>query len=290
MSAMGVMVAFYIYSDPFYAPPQVLLNLPPPPTPAQGLRVMTLNLAHGRATKFHQNLTRTPHIRTNLDAVAEMIRSAQVDIVALQELDAPSSWSGEFDHLQYLSQRTGLSHHFHGLHVQRDTPKLAYGTGILSRYPLHSLHSQAFDVNAFDTKGFVSVTASTPQGEIDLVSLHLDFKRDGERITQLDLLSESLRRQQSPRPLLVSGDFNTSLEDPSSPLHSFSRQHHLSHGDFPYAGTYPSHAPYKHIDYLLGSQDIHLLSQWVLPTSVSDHRAVVLDLSLHSQTPSEFLP
>jgi endonuclease/exonuclease/phosphatase family metal-dependent hydrolase len=273
---MGVLIAAYAIADPFYTTPEVDLDLPSPPP--EGLRAMTLNMAHGRATKFHQNLTRNDHIRMNLDAVAEMIRSSECDVVMLQELDAPSAWSGRFDHLRYLSNATGLEYSFHGLHVDRDRPKLAYGTGVLSRYPIVGGESHAFDMNALDTKGYVITTVETPREEVDIVSLHLDFKRDGERMAQLEALSDALIERASTRPIIVAGDFNSTLAGTSGPLHRFVERHHLTAGDHGLPGTYPSHSPTKHIDYLLVSEHFEVERQWVLPTSVSDHRAVVVDL------------
>ena len=48
---------------------------------ASGVRVLTLNVAHGRGTRFNQILTRTKHIRRNLDSIAKLIQASDADVV-----------------------------------------------------------------------------------------------------------------------------------------------------------------------------------------------------------------
>ncbi len=281
LGALGALFAAYSYVDPFYLPSAPVQVLPEPTH--SSLRVMTLNLAHGRSTSFHQALTRDRHIRTNLDAIGQLIRDSKVDVVTLQELDAASLWSGNFDHLAYLGQASGLEYSFHGLHVDRSIPKLAYGTGVLSRFPIIGGESETFSINMLDTKGFALVTLESPLGALDIVSVHLDFKRDSERSAQLELLSEAILRRQGPRSLVVAGDFNTSLQHPSSPLHAFVERHALQPGALDFPGTFPSHAPTRHIDYLFTGNGCSADSRWVLADRVSDHRAVIVDIRVDRQ-------
>lgn len=66
------------------------------------LRIMTLNLAHGRGTAGHQATLSREQIAANLQKVADLIRRHRPDVLALQEADDPSVWSGWFDHVQWL--------------------------------------------------------------------------------------------------------------------------------------------------------------------------------------------
>ena len=74
------------------------------------MKFVTLNLAHGRKDAWHQALLRRATIQANLNEVARILRQEEPDVVALQEADAPSLWSGRFDHIAYLSEKAGISY------------------------------------------------------------------------------------------------------------------------------------------------------------------------------------
>lgn len=267
----------YTHWDPFYGPAAVdgKVNVSPPNEPA--VRVMTLNLAHGRGTAFNQILTRTAHIRRNLDAVAKLIRASDADVVALQELDAPSSWSGGFDHLAYLAEKTGYPHRYHGLHIDRNWPNVAYGTGILSRHPISNGASQGFSQNRLDTKGFAYAVIKAPEFSFSLVSLHLDFKRNSERRAQLKLVSEFIEAQNSDLPVIVAGDFNSAMVDSNGILKGFVDRHELSTvgGSLP---TFPSTSPSRRLDDVFVCNRLEAMLKQALDIQVSDHLPLLLDV------------
>ncbi len=59
------------------------------------LSVLTLNLAHGRKDALNQLLQKTSTTRRNLEQIADFLSNSGADLVALQEADSPSRWSGE---------------------------------------------------------------------------------------------------------------------------------------------------------------------------------------------------
>src|SRR5262249_24095113 len=71
--------------------------------PALGvLRVMTLNLAHGRGLAPLQSRVLPARFFTdNLDVIAALIRRERPDLVALQEAELGSKWAGDFNHVRY---------------------------------------------------------------------------------------------------------------------------------------------------------------------------------------------
>ena len=58
------------------------------------VRVVTLNMAHGRKDGKNQMLLKGETIRGNLVELAALLDRAEADVIALQEADAESSWSG----------------------------------------------------------------------------------------------------------------------------------------------------------------------------------------------------
>ena len=71
---------------------------------AQPFRVMSLNLGHGRGEGVHQLLTSDVGIHDNLERVAGLLKREAPHVVALQEADGPSIWSGGFDHVATLAE------------------------------------------------------------------------------------------------------------------------------------------------------------------------------------------
>ena len=71
------------------------------------LHVATLNIAHGRGLEAEQLGHTKEFFEGNIDAVAAVIKRENPDVIALQEADAPSVWSGLFDHVARL--REGLA-------------------------------------------------------------------------------------------------------------------------------------------------------------------------------------
>ena len=81
------------------------------------LNVATLNIAHGRGTSYNQMLTSGKQIRANLDAIADVLNQQAVDVLALQEADRASRWSGRFDHVEYLARAADYTHAYAGVHA-----------------------------------------------------------------------------------------------------------------------------------------------------------------------------
>jgi len=88
------------------------------PINTETLTLVTLNLAHGRKDGLNQLLVPGTTIRDNLDDVAELLRKVDADVVALQEVDGPSAWSGNFDHVGYLANVAGYSSSVRSDHVK----------------------------------------------------------------------------------------------------------------------------------------------------------------------------
>jgi len=159
----------------------------------KSLVLMSLNIAHGRKNTFQQFLRRKKYIRRNLSDIASLIQRENPDIIALQEADATSIWSGHFDHVKYIAHKAGLEHIMQGGHVTRKF--INYGTAIISKTNLTKPRSFKFYKTIFRMpKGFVVCTVKCPkfQINIDVVSLHLDPFRKAVRMKQIKELVEIL--------------------------------------------------------------------------------------------------
>jgi len=227
---------------------------------------MTLNVAHGRGTALHQTGLQAAEFEANLEALARMLRRERPDVVALQEADGPSFWSGGFDHVGRLAALAGYPHRFRGRHVA--APQPSYGTALLATRPLANPVSHRFAPSLpTPLKGFVVATV----GDVDVVSVHLDFLREGVRRSQVAELVAALRSRD--RPLILLGDFNTEwgatlrhLADALG-LHAFA----------PEADDRDTFQD-RRLDWILISRELEFVRHAVVPDVLSDHRAVVADI------------
>jgi len=244
-----------------------------------GLRIMTLNIAHGRGDSFHQLLQRSATTVANLDAIAALLKDSGADVVALQEADGPSFWSGNFNHIDYLADNGSFSQSVHGVHV--DGLGLSYGTALIANLDLRDPQAITFDPALSPVpKGFVVSTISwpgSPDIEVDIVSVHLDFASRSNRKKQAMELIETLKDRK--RPVIIMGDFNAEWQK-NSTVQYISQELTLS--TFNPEGTdletFPAFG--ERLDWILVSPGISFRSYQVIPDTVSDHRGVIAELAL----------
>jgi endonuclease/exonuclease/phosphatase family metal-dependent hydrolase len=118
-----------------------------------------------------------------------------------------------------------------------------------------------------------------PAGEpliVDVVSVHLDYLSPSVREGQLRQLTGTLSQRSNPR--IVLGDFNSEWSAPDSMVRRLV-------GDAALQAFEPAaddHATYgdRRIDWILISPDFRFERYETLPDVVSDHRAVMADISL----------
>jgi endonuclease/exonuclease/phosphatase family metal-dependent hydrolase len=254
---------------------------------ASRLKVMTLNMAHGRGDSFHQLLQDTDTTLDNLDAITVMLNREQPDVVALQEADGPSFWSGGFNHVAYLADRSPFSWAVNGRQVEGIG--LAYGTALLSSIELRQPQSITFDPSlAMIRKGFVVSTIDwpgRPDVKVDVVSLHLDFSSEDTRRQQAGELITVMRDR--GRPMIVMGDFNTDWRPEDSTVRLITNELDVNAYSPGVEGleTFPLNG--KRLDWILLSGELEFSSYRVVSEVLSDHRGVVAEVVLKS--PSEQL-
>jgi endonuclease/exonuclease/phosphatase family metal-dependent hydrolase len=244
------------------------------------IRICSLNIAHGRAQSLNQMFVSKQGFLDNLDAVSELLLRIKPDIAALQEVDAPSRWSGKFDHLDYIRNQTGWSEHIHGEHQQGWSS--TFGTAIISPHDLQGEHSHSFQPSfPTTTKGFVTATIDwqLPEQTVTLTvfSLHLDFFRRKVRQAQIDELSDYISKIDGP--VIIAGDFNGEWVDKDSAVRELIEELNLKafQPDADNLGTYKKISG-KRLDWVLISQDLGFANYSVDPEKVSDHLAVVADI------------
>jgi len=247
-----------------------------------GLRVMTLNVAHGRGTSFHQLLQHSAKIVKNLDRINELMNQAAPDIVAFQEIDAPSFWSGNFNHVGYLASHSMFTRSIQASHV--NAMRLSYGTALISRQEMSNPQAVTFNPSlTLVPTGFVVSTISWPGRDsidIDVVSVHLDFMSGWVRKKQADELIAVLRARNNH--VIIMGDLNSGWLPQDSAAQYLVEKLGLKAYQpenrnlitFPLLG--------RRLDWVLISAGLEFSSYEVIGTDISDHRGVLAELTLSS--------
>ncbi len=244
------------------------------------LRVLSLNMAHGRKDSFTQFFLSEPEFRQNVDDIVEFLKRENADIVALQEADSVSRWSGNFDHVELIAREAGYPWYTHAKHL--DTMLATYGTAILSRYPITEGYRVDFNPTPPTTrKGFTLAEIElSPQGSndenmrIDVISVHLDFSRRSKRIDQIEDMKEILGKRDNPAIIL--GDFNSTWSEGDKELQALAQGKRLK--------THRPEANHLYtyfddrFDWILISEEFEFCDYYTAPDILSDHLAVIGDV------------
>ncbi len=248
------------------------------------LILATLNIAHGRADALNQMLLSRETIEQNLALASLQLRDTGADIIALQEADASSRWSGKFNHVNHVADIAGYPCNFHGLHD--DSSMSRYGTALLSRHDLLDARSIRFSPSwPTKPKGFVMAQLRWNPGgllpqplALTVVSVHLDFSRDSVRLKQIaEMISELTG---IGGPLVVMGDFNADWHGEASATRRLAEALNLHAWEPEARGPSTFVGKERRLDWILVSRDLQFLRHEVLPEPVSDHLTVVAEVVL----------
>lgn len=249
----------------------------PQGAPPQELRVMVYNIHAGKDASGVDNLER----------VAQIVRDTRADVVLLQEVDVRTTRSGNVDQPARLRELTGL-HVAFGKTL--DYQGGLYGIAILSRWPIDSAGITSLPIDppqlrsgvSYEPRGALRAYISSPHGPLIALNTHLDASRDDhyrrQEIRTIIALADTAR----PRGhLLVGGDFNS--EPASAVQHAatlaglFDAWQMCGDGN---GNTYPADSAVKRIDYLYLEAGTKCARAEVIATQASDHRPLLVRVSL----------
>lgn len=242
------------------------------------LTLVSLNIAHGRKQSLNQLFSSTKTIKKNLLDIANFLQKVDADIVALQEADKASCWSGNFNHIDLIANSAGFSQWAHSTHAKLFFAN--YGTAILSKHPINKAWGYRFSPSPPTMrKGFTlaEIKWLIGQQEIDLdvVSLHLDFSRQYIREKQVKRLDDVLKHRSNP--LIIMGDFNSAAlaKKLVSKSSNNSYQLHTYQPNNNHLATYKS----KRLDWIILSKELEFNYFYHNQEPLSDHQAVVANIS-----------
>ncbi len=253
------------------------------------LRIVTFNIAHGRGLRPIQGLQSKRSMQTHLRRIAALLAELDADVVALQEIDQESRWAGNFDHLQYLREHAGYAHALHGVTTRRTGLfNLCYGNAFLSRHALEEGDAVVFGRRTVGEKGFLFAEIDVAGRRVPLINLHLHYRSRAARLKQVGEVFRYLAARHNARapywsvPPVVCGDFNTSGKASDATAGLLAELEYFgAYALLPRAGrTFPSPMPTRALDFVLVPTELRVTNAEVVPSWLSDHRPVVVDIEL----------
>ncbi|HEY1189898.1 MAG TPA: endonuclease/exonuclease/phosphatase family protein, partial [Gemmata sp.] len=162
------------------------------------VRVLCYNVHHGEGTDGKRDLAR----------IARVIRAADPDLVALQELDDRTKRTGGVDQTAELARLTGL-HAAFGKAI--DFQGGGYGQAVLSRFPLGgtTVHPLPGGPNR-EKRIALEARLKVDGRDLSFVTTHLDHQLAGDREQQAAKLNELFAG--ADRPVLLVGDLNATRD------------------------------------------------------------------------------
>ncbi|MFZ1749892.1 MAG: endonuclease/exonuclease/phosphatase family protein [Saprospiraceae bacterium] len=231
--------------------------------------VLSFNILHGATTKGD----------FNLDVIAQVIKDAGPDLVALQEVDFKTRRAKNYDLATELGWRTKMASIF-GKAMAYDGGE--YGEAVLTKSSILSSRTVSLPFSpGNEPRAALEVTIVLPSGDtISFVGTHLDhLKNDIDRISQAKKLNEIF--SQNRYPTILAGDLND--VPGSTPINILEKIWTPSYDKANPPLTFPSDKPIKTIDYVMYFPK----NKWkVIDTKViqdpiaSDHCAYLVTLEL----------
>ncbi len=251
------------------------------------MRLATFNILHGRSLVDD---------RVDVDRFAAAVGDLDADVLALQEVDRDQPRSHGADLTSVAAEAMGAPEHRFAA-VLHGEPGLwtaatgtaqpataSYGIALLSRFPVVRWQVLALPMLRGRTpvrwpgsrwptlardepRAALVAVLETPEGQLTVVGTHLTVI-PGWTVRQLRHLVG--RTQTLPRPFVLMGDLN--LERPVRP----SGLRPLAE-----AATYPVEVPVRQLDHILADGAVQPVAPGrAVPTGLSDHRALVVDVAL----------
>jgi endonuclease/exonuclease/phosphatase family metal-dependent hydrolase len=243
------------------------------------LRVMTYNIRYGN---------------DDLDRIATAIEMLAPHVVALQEVDVRWEARSRFvDQAEALGERLGMHVRFAPIYslpgARASSPRREFGVALLSRFEVVRFRNDSItrrstqEPNAAPAPapGLLDATLDVRGVPVRVLNVHLDFRAEpAVRARQVaELLARLDTAPAAGAPTILFGDMNAPPD--AAELRPLRERLRDAWPDSAGPGaTYPADAPARRIDQVYLSPHFRVRAAAVPETRASDHRPVVLDLSL----------
>ena len=238
------------------------------------LRVLCYNIHYGQGNDGEYNLQR----------LANVIKTAKPDLVALQEVDVGVKRSGRLHEVKVLGELTNLKSHFGP--TQHYEGGL-YGNAVLTNLPIESVliqplpYTEATPELTTYPRGAISVIVMLPNGErLNFISTHFQHNVEPDRVAEAQAMNQLFAGDSMTT--ILAGDMNA--VPGSEPIRILEEQWKNAI-DPAAAPSAPSANPRSRIDYVFYRGDtLKIISSEVIAEPMaSDHCPVLAVFEVKSK-------
>ena len=232
-----------------------------PDRPRPPLRVLTYNVHSCRGRGGLPDPAR----------IADVIASAEPDIIALQELDVGRMRTGGIDQAHAIARHLRMDAHFHpALHVEEEK----YGDAILTALPSRLVKAGPLP-SLGEPRGAIWVEVDVGDQKIQVVNTHFGLRRRERMIQAATLAGEEWLGNPAclSQPSVLAGDFNAV---PRSRAYGILAEGLSRHAlAIPARATFPARLPLLRLDHVFTNHHARVLRLDVIDTPLarraSDH-------------------
>jgi len=236
------------------------------------VKVLSFNILHGATTNGD----------FNLDVIAKVIKDANPDFVAIQEVDFKTNRAKKYDLVTELGWRTKLAPLF-AKAMEYDGGE--YGEGILSKYTFLQSRTVALPYSQGNEPrvALEVITTILSKDTIAFIGTHLDHTDlETDRVSQAKKINGVFITNKYPT--ILAGDLNDIPG--STTINILEEMWYPSYDKENPAYTFPSNNPEKKIDYIMFYPENRwriIDTEVIADTIASDHCAYLVTLELLSE-------
>lgn len=245
------------------------------------IRIGCYNIAHGRGGEpggSNWGGGSEEEREKRLEMIAGLIRSEDLDLVILNEVDFNCTWSHGVNQAQTLAKECGYTWVVEQRNLDLGLPffRVAIGNAVLSRFPVRGIEGVEYpEVNWWEPvlagkKGGVKAMVELPDGsKMEVFAVHAETRDADVRRDSIKAIIESAGERS-----VLAGDFNSVLGGDGSTAVDLI----LNEGRWIAAkadgATFPTKNPENRIDWIFVPRNWVEIGSGVVMSELSDHAMV----------------
>jgi len=243
------------------------------------MRFLLYNIryATGHGLGYHFPLPFTgffKQTKNTLGQIVSFIRSVEPDVIGLIEVDSGSYRSQKMCQAEAIAKELD---HYHVVGTKYGFESMANKIPVLNKQGNGLLTNQQIVAHRFRyfNEGVKRLVIEVELEDVTIFIVHLSLKFK-HRQQQLEHLHRMLSRH--AKPVIVAGDFNTF--GGAREVELFLAAADLVNANVSGLPSHPSHAPKRHLDFILHSPELEVTSFSIPDVRLSDHAPLICDFNL----------